>query len=374
MGVCFIHNNAARPLLIALTMIRIIRGQKSEAALPLIVVSPFDDFEMRLSAVRADAMAFLKDDADPIALADKIESVTQHLEVPPKFNVLIVDDDDMLSEFYRQTLGRVGLSVQTLSDPKETLRVLAGTQVDILLVDYSMPGCNGRELASVLRQDERYLTLPMIFISSHDEIESLLLDSKLGIDDFLLKPFSALQLESMLVSRARRAADLGDLMIRDSFTGLFNHSRFHEELRMEIYRAARQKHESVYVSLDLDHFKKINDTYGHSVGDHVIKSMARMLQQSLRRTDIIGRCGGEEFGIIMPITPFENAKEALEKLRKKFAETRYTVEGHEIGATFSAGITRLTGDSDFESVLKIADEALYEAKAKGRNQIRAGGA
>ncbi len=190
--------------------------------------------------------------------------------------------------------------VEATPSSKQAVRLLAESSFDIILLDFNMPGCSGPELAAIIRQHDRHVGLPIVFMSSKDDVEALLINTGLGIDDFLVKPFTPEQLTAVVRSRARRASELSSIMMRDSFTGLLNHARFLEILGLQIAQVKREGKPASFAVLDLDHFKKINDSYGHAMGDQVIRSIARMLQQRLRRTDIVGRLGGEEFGIILP--------------------------------------------------------------------------
>ncbi|MBY0407856.1 MAG: response regulator [Rickettsiales bacterium] len=261
--------------------------------LQLIMVSKTDTFEARLAAVRLGAQGYFTLPADVLQVIDKIEYLVGQYREAQSYHVLIVDDDEMLMKFYTHALMRSGIITTSVSNPKDALSVIADQAVDLILIDYLMPHCNGRELATIIRQHEKYVSMPIIFMSARDDVESLLIDTGLGIDDFLVKPITGDQLVSVVRSRARRSAELQVLMARDSFTGLLNHGHFMDMLGMELTQVKRYKTHGAYAIIDIDHFKQINDTYGHIAGDHVIKGLSRMLQQRLRRSDIIGRCGGE---------------------------------------------------------------------------------
>lgn len=337
----------------------------------LIIISPQDDYNSRLAAVRAGAQGFFKSGTDVLKIIDRLEHLFLARSAPPSYNVLIVDDDKMLAEFYSHALTSAGMNVTTLNHPQDCLKEISKQNFDLVMIDYAMPLCNGQELATIIRQHENYLTLPIIFISAREDIESLLMDSGLGIDDFMIKPFTPEQLVSVVRSRAKRAADLRALTIRDSFTGLLNHAHFLEILDQEHARAKRTAQNSALAIIDIDHFKKVNDTYGHAAGDQVIKGLARLLQQHLRRSDIIGRCGGEEFGIIMPNCTGEEALRIIEAIRVKFSETIFRIDGQNITASFSGGICPINAKdtTDTNSTIRIADKALYRAKTNGRNRV-----
>jgi diguanylate cyclase (GGDEF)-like protein len=334
----------------------------------VIVMNSREDFDTRLTAVQIGAKSYFAPDTDALKIIDKIEQLTSGAK-QTQWNVLIVDDDDMIAEFYAQTLQSAGMNTSTINNPRDCMEALNHSAVDLILIDYTMPFCSGQELATIIRQHEQYKSLPIVFMSAQQDIESQLINSGLGIDDFLVKPFTPAQLISVVGSRAARAAELKSLMVRDNFTGLFNHARFLEIMSEELMNIQRHGRQTCYAIIDIDHFKKINDTYGHSAGDQVLKSLARMLQQQLRRSDIIGRCGGEEFGILLPNCDMANAERIIESLRSKFAESSYKVGAHDINVTFSGGVTMMDKDKSINETINIADEALYQSKEGGRNRI-----
>lgn len=343
---------------------------KTMASVPqMIIISPRDNFETRLAGVRLGAKGFFNESADIIQIIDKIEQLVSRYVALPSYHVLIVDDDEMHVKFYVHALESAGIIATAVAKPQEALQVISDQAIDLVLMDFIMPHCNGQELATIIRQHEKYVSLPIIFLSARDDIQSLLINTGLGIDDFLVKPVTTEHLVSVVQSRAQRAAELRVLMARDSFTGLLNHAHFMDMLTMEQVHVKRYRTSTAYAIIDIDHFKQVNDTYGHVAGDHVIKSLARVLQQRLRRSDIIGRCGGEEFGIIMPDCDEDNARLIIESMRQQFADLAFHVDQHHIKVTFSAGLTTLAKYDNVDEAIKEADKALYEAKSKGRNRL-----
>lgn len=334
-----------------------------------IIISSQDNFNARLAGVRLGAQGFFPENTDVIQIVDKIEQLVAKFSIPPTYHVLVVDDDDIQVRFYTHVLQSAGIMTTVIGEPHEALEVIANQSIDLVLMDFIMPDCNGQELATIIRQHEKYVSLPIIFLSARDDLEQLLINTGLGIDDFLVKPVTGDQLVSVVRSRAQRSAELQVLMARDSFTGLLNHAHFMDMLAMELGQVKRFKTNTAYASIDIDHFKNINDTYGHIAGDHVIKSLSRMLQQRLRRSDIIGRCGGEEFGIIMPDCTPENAALIIESMRLQFAEMTFKVDNNDINVTFSAGLTALIQHDKLDDLIKAADKALYSAKNQGRNRL-----
>ncbi len=340
---------------------------------PVVVMSPFDDFEARLRAARIGAQGYFSGPTETIRIVEKIERLAGQYMMVPDYHVLIVDDDEVLLEFYRHALQRTGLKVSVITDQKETIAFLGQNEVDLLLIDNAMPRCSGQELASIVRQYDEFLSIPIIFMSHQDEIDQIqAAGTGPGIDDFLVKPFVPDQLLGVVRSRARRAKELKSVTVHDTFTGLYNHEHFTDMLATEIARSKRNKEETAYAILDIDGFKQINSAYGHHVGDQIIKMFAHMLRHHLRRTDVIGRCGGEAFGVILPGCGLKNAHESLEKFRAKVTASFFSVGPQRVRVTFSGGVVLVDGSRGDDDVIKGAEEALYQAKKRGRNQVVAG--
>jgi diguanylate cyclase (GGDEF)-like protein len=271
---------------------------------------------------------------------------------------------------YEAVLHGAGMEVKVLHKITDMLQVLGEYRPELILMDVYMSDYDGIDLARLIRQDNMYLDVPIVFLSSESDFEKQLHAIESGGDEFLNKPILPAHLVSALSSRVVRYRALRSLIMRDSLTGLFNHSAIKEHLVREIARARRGGTPLVLAMVDIDLFKRINDTYGHPVGDQVIRALSRLLQQRLRRGDIIGRYGGEEFAIIMPGTPADAAAKVLDQIRESFSKIRHYAEAQDFTATYSAGVAEMTADSDTDALFRIADLALYRAKHAGRNCIR----
>lgn len=191
---------------------------------------------------------------------------------------------------------------------------------------------------------------------------------KTGADDFIEKPVADEALVLITATRARRFRTLSALMHRDSMTQLHNHSAIKLKLEVELGLATRTKRPLSFVMIDIDHFKQVNDSYGHLAGDRVIRGLALMLGQRLRKSDFIGRYGGEEFGIIMPDTTLLQAEEVINELREQFSTIKFPALSN-LNCTFSAGIADASMSSGRDDMIAAADNALYAAKKNGRNQV-----
>lgn len=335
----------------------------------VIFISTRSNFEARLATVRAGADGYFSKPLDMVALIDRLDALLVHEEVTP-YRILIVDDDLATAEYYASALRAAGMDVKVLDQVSNLLHVIGEFRPELILMDVYMPDCNGVDLARLIRQDNMYLDVPIVFLSSESDFEKQLHAIESGGDDFLTKPIQPAHLISALSSRAKRYRSLRALIMRDSLTGLFNHSAIKEHLMREIARSRRSAVPMTLAMVDIDLFKEINDSYGHPVGDQVIRALARLLQQRLRRGDIIGRYGGEEFALIMPGTPVSAAVNVLNQVRESFGKIRHYAEARDFTATFSAGVAELAPDVDADTLFRIADVALYQAKHDGRNCIR----
>jgi diguanylate cyclase (GGDEF)-like protein len=215
------------------------------------------------------------------------------------------------------------------------------------------------------------LSIPIVFLSAESDVGRQREAMSLGGDEFLHKPIEPEHLISAVRSRVIRYRALRALMVRDSLTGLLNHTSYKERLRAEVSRAKRQNKRLSVAIIDIDHFKNVNDTYGHPAGDRVIKNLSRLLKQRLRGADVIGRYGGEEFALALPDTPIEIAVNVINGLRVSFAAIEQHAGNAIFHNTFSAGVTQLPGLMEAEALIKAADVALYASKHSGRNQVTA---
>lgn len=321
----------------------------------------------RITAVRAGCEAFFE---KPIDLFDLIQTLNQKWGARSEpYRILIIDDSESLAEYYALILNEVGMITRVISNPLLLFEGLEVFQPDLLLMDIYMPYCTGLELASVMRKEHRYMRIPIVFLSTEEDRRKQLSAISLGGDDFLTKPVAPQHLISTVRSRAKRAGALNYFMMTDSLTGLLNHSSILERLDVEMMHA-RQKHLPVsFIMIDIDHFKKINDEYGHPAGDVVLKKLATLLQIRLRSQDIVGRYGGEEFAVILPGTSSDKSSKLCDELRQQFAASLFQAGASEFSVTFSAGVSSCDGSWDSRSLVEKADHALYSAKKQGRNRV-----
>lgn len=341
---------------------------KRDLPLPVIFLSSHDEFEARLKAVRAGGIAYFNKQFNFSSLIDKLDELTSN-HPSTSYRVMIVDDSPSLTAYYAAVLEQAGMTTISINDPMKVMKPLQEFEPDLILIDMYMPGCNGMELAKVIRQLEAFVSIPIVYLSAEKNLDKQLAAMDLGGDDFLTKPIQPQHLVISVTSRIRRSMILRSFMMRDSLTGLLNHTAIKDQLDRELVRAKRQGTRCCFAMVDIDFFKKINDTYGHPAGDRVIKSLSRLLKQRLRKIDAIGRYGGEEFAVILADTDGISAAKVLDKIREDFSRLRHMAGGVEFSATFSCGVADVVGLADPIKLADEADKALYNAKHGGRNQV-----
>ncbi len=340
-----------------------------ESPLPLLVVGHRVDFCSQLAAVRAGAKGYFTRPVDITRLENSLENIL-NLQLSEPYRVLIIDDDEDLAARYSLVLRNSHMQVQTLSDPSQLFEVMRAFDPEMVLLDMNMPDFTGIELAQMIRLNDEWLRVPIIYLSAETDINRQMDAMLKAGDDFITKPISDNALIAAVFSRVQRARSLSMALSRDSLTGLLKHADIKEQVALEVERALRSGKPTSVVMLDLDHFKQVNDQYGHAAGDNVIRSLANLMRQRLRRIDSIGRYGGEEFVAVLPDCSAEQARRIFDEIRTRFAALIFHAGARTFSVTLSAGICETDGQSSAGALLEQADQALYVAKHNGRDQVQ----
>jgi len=310
---------------------------------------------------------------DSPASLDYCISLVKRLILNREINILVVEDSITARKILCTQLTRQLVNVIEACDGKEALKLMEKHHpIHLVLTDYNMPNMDGFELTRKLRCKYSKDQLPIIGMSSHIEGEYAVQFLKLGANDFIHKPFSYEE----LLCRVSQNLDIYCLIEElkksayiDALTGL-NNRRFLLEYGDELFNNKDNRAEGLTVAMvDIDHFKSINDTYGHHMGDDVLARVSENLQRHLVDKDMVARIGGEEFCVILHDKNADEAMDILEKLRRAVAEDSLHFSEEEIKVTVSIGMCNHPKE-DFVAMLKIADEALYNAKDHGRNCLR----
>lgn len=293
--------------------------------------------------------------------------------------ILIAEDDPVSQRMLQSFLTKWGYEIIAVSSGTEALRVLEGPDAPPLAVlDWMMPGMEGPEICREIRKDPERPYTYVLLLTARTQKEDLLKGLEAGADDYLTKPFDVQELRARL-HVGRRILDLqhhllaatDELRFRashDMLTGIPNRGTILEAVNRERARQIRDGGSFGVILADLDHFKAVNDTYGHLAGDIVLKEAACRMRACVRSYDSVGRYGGEEFLIVVPTGDGNSTAAVAERVREAISEKPVMTESGPISVTASLGIA-VSIDRDAKEVLRSADEALYCAKARGRNRV-----
>lgn len=338
---------------------------------PVVFISTTGSFSTRLKIVRAGGDAFFVKPFDIAELIEKLESLVGETN-PDPLRILVVDDDEQFTDLICVVLEDAGLHAKGINDPTQVINDVLEFNPDLVILDMHMPEVNGLEIAQILRQHESCSGIPLLFLTAETDTEIRAAALNVGVDDYLVKPVDHKYLVSVVANRAQRARALEAMIYRDSLTHLLAHNEIKKQLAVELSTAQRRASELSYVILNLDQFKKINDTHGHLTGDQVIKSLASLLRRSFRSSDILGRYGGDEFVVIMQDTSLAEAAVVLNRTRNEFSQIchRSEIDGEQFFTTFSAGISSFPNYAEQTELQSRAEQAMYAAKKSGRNKIK----
>lgn len=337
--------------------------------LPVVFLADDDSLRTRLMTVRFGGVACLGQPPDFNELVAALDRIATSAD-QPAYRILIIESDAELRHQYSSILNDVGMQTRAIADPFAALDALREYDPELLLLNLYYEECLGVELAQVIRQQPEYVSLPIVFISRDTNRERQLSALGRGGDDVLVQPIQPAHLVSSVTARVMRSHALRSLMVRDSLTGLLNHTALHQRLEFELAKAARENSAVCFAMTDLDKFKKVNDTYGHSAGDQVIKNLARALKLQVRGADTVGRNGGEEFAVILPGVSAEEARRAMERVQQSFAQIKHRYGAHTFQCTFSCGMALYPQISEVGAIVEAADQALYAAKRAGGNNTQ----
>ncbi|HEX6941013.1 MAG TPA: PleD family two-component system response regulator [Longimicrobiales bacterium] len=300
----------------------------------------------------------------------------------PHGRILVVDDSRDNLEVLSTRLRFRGYAVETATTGEEALERVAESPPDLILLDVMMPGLDGYEVARRIRADSRLPFIPIILITARDSTQDKVAGLDAGANDYLTKPINFPELEARVRSMLRikelheeledKNKELARLSISDGLTGLYNHRHIQEVVREEFERAKRSREPLAVVMFDFDHFKKVNDTYGHQVGDRVLQEMAMILRRTAREIDKLGRYGGEEFIAVLPDTGIDDAATFAERVRERVERHPFAVgRARPLHLTVSAGVATYPHPAVYNprTLIHRADQALYTAKAEGRNRV-----
>jgi len=294
---------------------------------------------------------------------------------------ILVAEDDLVSRLMLvSAIQKWGYEPVAVDNGKDALEILSGAYPPLLaILDWVMPEMDGIDVVRTIRKNYNNTLTYIIMLTTKTEKEEVIEGLEAGADDYIRKPFDADELWARIRVGLRTAQLQKDLIemqkvleyeaVHDPLTGCLNRRGILERLKEELERSERTGEPLCVAMCDLDHFKKINDTYGHQTGDDVLKDFVHIIRSQLRPYDQIGRLGGEEFLIIIPNITEAYAKNTLERLNKIIYDTEVITCTGKVKITVSIGGIIVKKQTNIDSVIKQVDEALYTAKENGRNQV-----
>jgi two-component system cell cycle response regulator len=299
------------------------------------------------------------------------------------FTIAIVDDDPAIRRLVRLFLHRAGFLTFECTTGAEAREALWSQPWDLAILDRRLPDMDGVVLAQELKGNPDFRTRYLIMLTGEDEQEDKVQGLELGADDYITKPFQYPELLAR-IRAGKRIFDLQKelletnkrlelLSITDGLTKLHNHRYFQDELARAFEESQRYQRPLSLAMIDIDFFKKINDTHGHAVGDDVLKQAAALYRGSIRSTDLVARYGGEEFAVMMPETSLNDGIAFAEKIRQLVETTPLETQIGPVSATISIGVASVPHSRihTAKELIVAADKALYRAKKNGRNQVQA---
>jgi two-component system cell cycle response regulator len=298
------------------------------------------------------------------------------------WRILLVDDEPTQRLIMARLLKRAGYEVEMASNGREALAKLEQGDFPLMITDWEMPEMDGISLCRALRSREQGYTY-IILLTSRDAIEHLVTGLQSGADDYLIKPVIEPELIARLntgrrivtLERSLRTANEENrrLSITDPLTGAYNRRYLMEQLPREIDRAARYNRQLSAIMCDVDHFKKINDGFGHLTGDEVLRWFVSSLKSNLRKSDWVARYGGEEFVIVLPETNVGNAAKCAEHLRDHVASKPFKVAEQELAVSASFGVSGwregVPKNASLDALIARCDVGVYASKSAGRNRV-----
>jgi two-component system cell cycle response regulator len=373
--------------------------------IPVVLVTALDGRSDRVAGLEAGADDFLTKPIDDVMLFARVRSLTRLKAVIHELRereasgrrmgviagaasrlgggggrILIVDDNPRQAQ---RLAGELSVEHRPVveTDPEQAL-VAARGPVDLLIVNAASSAFDGLRLAAQVRSDEATRNLPLLAVVDFDQRPRLIKALEIGVNDLLARPVDPGELAARVRTQIRRKRYTDylrnnldqsfELAVTDQLTGLHNRRYMAGQLEALVARAGQGGEPVSVLALDIDHFKKINDSFGHDVGDEVLREFAARLAANVRAIDLAVRQGGEEFLVVMPDTQIDDARRIAERIRLHVSGSPFRVMAgaQDLSVTISIGVAAsLPGESRPEPLLKRADAAMYEAKAAGRNRV-----
>jgi two-component system, cell cycle response regulator len=387
---------------------RRLKADPATAHIPVIMVTALTDGADRVRGLEAGADDFLSKPVNDVALMARVRSLVRlkmtvdewrirettasqfgfpggkglpTSEAPDKARILVIEDRDFETEKFVDTLRRDDDIVMPVRTGEQGIALAQQNEFDLITVSLGLSGEDGLRLCSHLRSNERTRSVPILMVGEDGDLKRIAQGLEIGAHDYILRPVDRNELLARVRTQVRRKRYQDrlranyemslSLALTDSLTGLFNRRYLMVHLDKLLKKNAESRKTLCVLTLDIDHFKKINDSYGHGVGDEVLRIFADRVGQRLRGFDLVARLGGEEFVVVLPDVNRDMAVQVAERLRTGICGTpfRVAVPQGQIEVSMSVGAALIEADDvSVEDALKRSDDELYKAKENGRNR------
>ncbi|MBI3152136.1 MAG: diguanylate cyclase [Chloroflexi bacterium] len=295
--------------------------------------------------------------------------------------ILLVEDEHISRQMVKKILLKAGHEVVEAEDGQAAWELFQREPFQFVITDWMMPRLDGPSLVQHIRSSDQKSYTYIVLLTAMDDKDNVVSGLESGADEYLTKPFNNKELIARVASGIRilnleeqliqARQQMEQLALHDGLTGLLNRRAIEEYAEAEFDQTSRKKRPLSVVLLDVDHFKSVNDKYGHKFGDHTLRRVAQLLTGDLRKYDRVGRWGGEEFILILPETQLQDAIMVAERLRSRIADMKLSLEnGKQFSVQISLGVACTTGEfPSLQKLIDAADQAMYRAKQTGRNRV-----
>jgi len=340
---------------------------------PMAFLSERGDVERRVAAAHAGASLYLPKPVEPYGFGAAVEQMLA-LGRDEKMRVLVIDDDADFAACVAAVLEPQGIVVRTALDATHLVETLDDARPDLVLLDAMLPEVNGWDAIRIMRTMPEWRDVPILFLTGRTDLESRIAAFDAGADDYLAKPLVPEELLSRVRVRLDRRRLIRETTERDPLTRCMSRGALLDALASRLSEARRHSRTLSVALIDVDRFKRVNDAYGHLVGDHVLMALGRLLTARFRLEDLRGRWGGEEFVIVFPNEPAATAASVLSRVLDEFRRMPFQSDrGEPFFVTFSAGISSFPADGGtVDALIRVADRRLYRAKRGGRAHVVVG--
>lgn len=386
---------------------KIIKSDPDLSHIPIIIVTALNAQDDKVRGLESGADDFLTKPINDVALMSRLKSLVRlklmndelrlrdqtsrqfgatqpNLEKRNRVEgavIAIVDDDTSQIEKISAKLAKMGINTDAFSSIEPLLEASKTKDYSVAMISTMLRANDGLQFSSVLRSADQFRHTPILIIVDESDEHTLVRGLELGVNDYIISPVEPNEMLARTVTQIRRKNYQDELKenylaslqqsVTDALTGLYNRRYFESHIRTMLSNSNFAPSTLSVLMIDIDHFKKVNDTYGHQSGDAVIQEVANRLRQSLRLTDLSARYGGEEFVIILPSTDLELASTVAERIRSSVETLKFNipVEPRQISCTVSIGASCLSADDTLDTLVARADKALYKSKEMGRNKV-----